>query len=572
MQTNMSYTQFEDAAKKAGLYDTFSQGDLELARKDPAAGMKILGYKTDYKNATTDEARALANAGAESVRIGAGYSGGADGGGYKTMSAAPSSFGYTYEDFVKKAQESGVYGQFSEADLALAKQNADVGMSLVDGKVRYAAATTDEERAAINQEMEALRSSYGGYTGGADGAGFIKNPLSPKDFAYKEAPTYENAYAGDIADLYGQIKNYKDFSYDAETDPLYAQYKKQYLREGERASADALGAAAAATGGIPSSYAATAAAQAGNYYAAQLTDKIPELYEAAYNRYMKEYAMLGDKLKTAQGLENTEYAKHLDDYTKWQNDRTFGYGQHIDEINNQKVGREEALKMAILGTEMGDYNGLRELGINMDNTPMEYEEMYKEREYADGRQDTAWQKDITEKDLAAKLEGTERDQLYSLAVLQAEAGNPELLNLLGQKMFGENWNTLDAATLLSGSGKGGPGTTGDTDGWDDGEDLKPIYSHTGDMRVAYPSGYINDEEDYNALLERYGEDQLKAAGVTKGEPPYKTYEEAVRYLKDNDKAGETGTVSTRAEWEKHKSEHISYEKYLEAKVNAIMGK
>ncbi len=560
MQTNMSYTQFEDAAKKAGLYDTFSQGDLELARKDPAAGMKILGYKTDYKNATTDEARALANAGAESVRIGAGYSGGADGGGYKTMSAVPSSFGYTYEDFVKKAQESGVYGQFSEADLALAKRNADAGLSLVDGKVRYAAATTDEERAAINQEMEAIRSSYGGYTGGADGAGFIKNPLSPKDFTYKEAPAYENAYADDIADLYGQIKNYKDFSYDAETDPLYAQHKKQYLREGERASADALGVAAAATGGIPSSYAATAAAQAGNYYAAQLTDKIPELYEAAYNRYMKEYAMLGDKLKTAQGLENTEYAKHLDDYTKWQNDRTFGYGQHIDEINNQKVGREEALKMAILGTEMGDYNGLRELGINMDNTPMEYEEMYKEREYADGRQDTAWQKGIAE-----------YEKKVTLAELAKTAGDVETYNKIMKELLGSSF------TPATEFGTNEKSIDKKEEGIDTvipiiDEDNVPVYTHTGDVRVAYPSGYINDEDDYNALLERYGEEQLKAAGVTKGEPPYKTYEEAVRHLKDNGKVGEAGTVSTRAEWEKHKSEHISYEKYLEAKVNAIMGK
>ena len=216
---------------------------------------------------------------------------------------------YSYEQFQKAAQDSGLLGTFSTSDLELARRNPDAGMSILRYKQDYNAATTDEARALANLGAESVRSSYGNYTGGADGSGFYLEPLSPSSFHAGTAPTYQNPYAGDIQDLWarqnsfdsyeyaggaapvynnrydatiqsliGDILNREDFSYNPETDPLYSQYRKQYTREGQRATQDALGAAAAASEGIPSSYATTAAAQAGNYYASQLTDKIPELY------------------------------------------------------------------------------------------------------------------------------------------------------------------------------------------------------------------------------------------------------------------------------------------------------
>lgn len=92
----------------------------------------------------------------------------------------------------------------------------------------------------------------------------------------------ENAYQKALA----AVTNPTAFSYDVEQDPVYSAYRKQYLREGDRAMADTLAKASAATGGRPSSYAVTAAQQAGNYYNSQLTDVIPTLYQNAYQRYM----------------------------------------------------------------------------------------------------------------------------------------------------------------------------------------------------------------------------------------------------------------------------------------------
>lgn len=82
------------------------------------------------------------------------------------------------------------------------------------------------------------------------------------------------------------------FSYDPAADPLWQSYQKQYRREGQRAAEDALGRAAANTGGVASSWAVTAAAQAGNDYAARLSDRLPEVYQSAYDRYLREYERL----------------------------------------------------------------------------------------------------------------------------------------------------------------------------------------------------------------------------------------------------------------------------------------
>ena len=103
---------------------------------------------------------------------------------------------YSYEQFQKAAQDSGLLGTFSTSDLELARRNPDAGMSILRYKQDYNAATTDEARALANLGAESVRSSYGNYTGGADGSGFYLEPLSPSSFHAGTAPTYQNPYAG----------------------------------------------------------------------------------------------------------------------------------------------------------------------------------------------------------------------------------------------------------------------------------------------------------------------------------------------------------------------------------------
>lgn len=97
---------------------------------------------------------------------------------------------FTYDQFQKAAQDSGLMGEFSAADLSLAQRNPDAGMSLLKYKQDYHAATTDEARALANLGAEGIRSSYGNYTGGDNGGSFYLAPSPlPASTAGRPPPT-----------------------------------------------------------------------------------------------------------------------------------------------------------------------------------------------------------------------------------------------------------------------------------------------------------------------------------------------------------------------------------------------
>lgn len=253
---------------------------------------------------------------------------------------------YTYDDFVKAANQSGLMGQFSQDDLNLAQKYPEFGLSVLSLKKDYKNATTAEQRLLANQAANELRKSYGNYSGGADGGSFrLESKLNRRSddlldqlgsfgsFSYDEAPTYENTFAQQQKDLLDRILNREDFSWSKETDPQWSSYKKSYLREGDRATANALAQASAASGGRPSSHAVNAATQAGDYYATKLNDVIPTLYQQAYERYLDEYNMKLKDLNTVNQQEQLDYAKYLDRLGQFNTDRGFAYQNYADDYD-----------------------------------------------------------------------------------------------------------------------------------------------------------------------------------------------------------------------------------------------
>ena len=253
---------------------------------------------------------------------------------------------YTYDDFVNAANQSGLMGQFSQDDLNLAQKYPEFGLSVLSLKKDYNNAKTAEQRLLANQEANELRKSYGNYSGGADGGSFrLESKLNRRSddlldqmgsfgsFSYDEAPTYENAYAKQQKDLLDRILEREDFSWSKETDPQWSSYKKSYLREGDRATANALAQASAASGGRASSYAVNAATQAGDYYATKLNDVIPTLYQQAYERYLDEYNMKLKDLNAVNQQEQLDYAKYLDRLGQYNTDRGFAYQNYADDYD-----------------------------------------------------------------------------------------------------------------------------------------------------------------------------------------------------------------------------------------------
>lgn len=210
------------------------------------------------------------------------------------------------------------------------------------------------------------------------------------------APTWSDPYSDRIDAMLNQILNRPSFSYDAESDPIYQQYAKTYMREGERAMNDTLDAAASGANGM-NSYALSAAQQAQNYYGAQLGDKIPELYQLAYQMYLQDIDNQVRDLGLLQGLSDTEYGRYRDQMSDYYADRDFSYGAYRD--------------------QMGDF---------------QWEQSFDYNAYQDANEDAynrAWdliEKGIMPDDALLAAAGLNKDQIYALLnpVVSGGGGGP----------------------------------------------------------------------------------------------------------------------------------------------------
>jgi len=132
---------------------------------------------------------------------------------------------------------------------------------------------------------------------------------------------YTSPYASDLQAVIAGLQGSKWEGWDKDTDPSYQAYRKEYLREADRAMEDTLGAYAQNTGGIAGSQAIAAASQAADYYKGQLNDKIPQLYDNAYNRYLGDVARqqnMADILMSAETMNQNQYYNQINyALSKW---------------------------------------------------------------------------------------------------------------------------------------------------------------------------------------------------------------------------------------------------------------
>lgn len=189
---------------------------------------------------------------------------------------------------------------------------------------------------AAHDAAEKIRAKYD-YSGGVDGSEYIKlgTGASPAkaDTSWLDKlgdSNYNYDQSGQISAKLDALLNRTPFSYDAASDPLYQQYRKQYTREADRSAEDVLGKAAVMTGGMPSTAAVAASQQASDYQMSQMTDKIPELQQLAYSMYQDKLS--GDRadLNTLIGLEDNNY-------NRWLADRNYLYQLARDQVGDQQT-------------------------------------------------------------------------------------------------------------------------------------------------------------------------------------------------------------------------------------------
>lgn len=244
---------------------------------------------------------------------------------------------------------------------AVMMNDEDYAATLYDKSLWEAA--DEAGRQAIHDRTEQRRGSYG-YSGGEGGDKYIKTS------GYQAAAANVQARQAQLDALTAQILGREPFSYDYRTDPRWQAYKKEYTREGQRAAADTLGQYAAMTGGMPSSAAVTASQQAGDYYAAQMADKIPELYKAAYDMYLDEGAQMRQNASLLSGQIGDAYGRARDLLGDERYADELAYARGRDALSDARYADETAynrqMALAQLAANYGDYSGLSGLGVTPD--------------------------------------------------------------------------------------------------------------------------------------------------------------------------------------------------------------
>lgn len=124
-------------------------------------------------------------------------------------------------------------------------------------------------------------------------------------------------YGVALQNAINKIVNREKFSYDMNADALYQQYKDRYIGLGKMAMQDTMGQAQGQTGGYGNSYAATAGNQAYQGYLQGLNDKVPELYELAYNKYNQEGQDLLNQYNMYNNAYQAEYGQYRDKVNDW---------------------------------------------------------------------------------------------------------------------------------------------------------------------------------------------------------------------------------------------------------------
>lgn len=234
---------------------------------------------------------------------------------------------YTYDDFVAAANKAGLMNQFSETDLVTAQKNPEYGLSLLSLKQDELNATTAEQRLLATEAANQLRKSYGTTSALDTQIQNVQDQIgSFGSFRYDNETAYQKALKA--------VTDPKEFSYDMESDPQYGALRQSMLRERDRSVADTLARASAASGGVPSSYAVTAAQQAGDYYTGKLGDAGITLYQNALDKYMKERNLDMSRLEALRSDRDDDYQIWMNRLGLLQNQLEQLQGQRADALTD----------------------------------------------------------------------------------------------------------------------------------------------------------------------------------------------------------------------------------------------
>lgn len=213
-------------------------------------------------------------------------------------------------------------------------------------------------------------------------------------------PTYSSKYNDLLSSKLNEIINAKDFTYDAESDPVYQQYKNEYVTLGKDVVQNAVNNASNLAGGYGNSYSAAAASQANQQYITGMSERIPQLMDAAMKKYQMEQENAYRQFGALQSEESRQYGQYRDtvsDYYSDVNYLTEGYKQALDQENNVRNYEYQKTR-----DDVSDAQWRAEFDYKKSRDDKEDENWKDELAYQmlrDAQSDNQWQKEFDLKNM-----------------------------------------------------------------------------------------------------------------------------------------------------------------------------
>lgn len=148
-----------------------------------------------------------------------------------------------------------------------------------------------------------------------------------------KAPSYQNSYADQIKEIYGQIKNGKTFDYDPKNDVAFRRFADEYNALSGLAIAGNHSQAQSLTGGYGSTYAPEVANQGLSSMKANADNAQPYFMLGAQEAYKANNDRLNDMYGAAADARNDELEQFVNRASAYNDRYNTAAGRYSDERN-----------------------------------------------------------------------------------------------------------------------------------------------------------------------------------------------------------------------------------------------
>ena len=289
---------------------------------------------------------------------------------------------------------------------------------------------------------------------------------------------YNSKYAPQMDDLLKQITNPEDFKYEFNGDEMFKYYADLYGENARQASMNAMGQAAALTGGYGNSYAQQVGQQAYQEQMRSLYDRGMELQNAAYQRYRDKLAGQQTAYNYLSAADEAAYGRSRDELGDWQNERNylagqaaaereFDYGQYANDlqywtglaqVENAAYENEAQRQEAIREYEQNFAEEQRQYDTSLAEKQRQYDQDYAEqvRQYdanlAENQRQADMDMDYKNRSLAENQRQFDIGTEYDYAALEEKKREYDAGLTEEQRQFNQN-NAIDWVSAILANGQ-----------------------------------------------------------------------------------------------------------------------